>query len=298
MSCYRIFSLTVLIFSSYITYGFTKSITSTNTQICAIEKYSQTISCFGARNDTIIPDDSIQFESISSSLLFACGITATDNKMLCWRTGDFLNSALANETGFTKVAAGENHACGLKNQQLLCMGRDDYGQASPPSGNFIDVGAGNKYTCAIDTNGEIQCFGKKYFGDTSWNFSGSAPNETFVELDVGLFYQVCAISTIGDIHCWVIQETGQTHQVREGPFIHVNVHYHGVCGIHTNHTVECWGHKQVLQNLTSSVHFSELSVGVDNACGVENGTNLLKCEIIGIEFDTPSIPNDFEVYMN
>jgi alpha-tubulin suppressor-like RCC1 family protein len=221
---------------------------------------------------------------------------------LCWKEGNFWHVTFGNETGFTKVATGESHACGLKNQQLICKGRDHYGQASPPSGNFIDVSAGKDSTCAINTNGEIQCFGKgyeNYVGDEMFGiYDSSIPNGTFVEVSVGPGTQACAISTTGDIHCWGLEMFFEESHVREGPFIHVNVYFNGICGIRTNHTVECWGKRLVFYDLSSSVLFSELSIGIDNACGVENGTNLLKCELTGPNTNMLSIPNDFEVYMD
>lgn len=304
MSFVRFFLfLLIPIFSSFFQHSIAKSITSTSTQICAIEKYSQTISCFGPFNDTIIPDDSLQFESISSAFFSSCGITATERKILCWKKGHFWHKTFGNETGFTKVATGENHVCGLKNQQLTCAGRDDYGQASPPPGNFIDVSAGRDSTCAINTNGEIQCFGKGYENyvgtfEMFGLFDGSTPNGTFVEVSVGSATQACALSTTGDIHCWGLEKFFNENLVLEGPFIHVHVHFYGICGIRTNHTVECWRKRLVFYHLSSSVLFSEVSVGIDNACGVENGTNLLKCESTGPHTNKLSIPNDFEVYMD
>lgn len=294
MPSFRIFFfLKILIVLSNVNYNVASSISSTSTQTCAIEKYSKTVSCFGIRNDTIIPDDSIQFESISSADYFSCGITLIGKQILCWKRGYYVTSELSSITGFTKVSTGLNHACALKNQKILCMGRDDYGQATPPSGNFVDVSCGNKSTCAIDVNGKIHCFGKHFDSD---RFGMGPPNGTFVEVHVGPGTQACAVSSIGEIHCWGAEEF-EENQVHSGPFLHVNAHLYGYCGTHANLTVECFGRTKVFQDLALSTQFLQISIGTADACGVENGTNLLLCETVGLNYDLPFLPNDFEVYI-
>jgi alpha-tubulin suppressor-like RCC1 family protein len=214
--------------------------------------------------------------------------------MLCWKKGYYVISELSNETGFsTKLSTGQNHACALKNQQILCMGRSDYGQATPPSGNFVDISCGNRSTCAIDVNGKIHCFGKHYVSN---RFVTSPPNGTFVEVHVGPGTQACAVSSIGEIHCWGLEEFDE-NQVHSGPFIHVNVHLYGYCGTYTNLTVECFGQSKVFQDLALSTQFLEISIGIFDACGVENATNLLLCETVGRIHDVSFLPNDFEVYI-
>jgi hypothetical protein len=48
-----------------------------------------------------------------------------------------------------------------------CWGRDNYGQASPPSGTFATVSAGESYTCGVTTSGSVECWGKDNYGQAS-----------------------------------------------------------------------------------------------------------------------------------
>src|SRR6185369_10165401 len=59
------------------------------------------------------------------------------------------------------LSAGSYHTCWLKdNGTLVCWGRDDYGQATPPDGmSFIQVSAGHLHTCGVQSNGTLACWG-------------------------------------------------------------------------------------------------------------------------------------------
>ena len=47
-------------------------------------------------------------------------------------------------------------SCGIdENGDILCWGNDDYGQSSPPSGSFIQLSSGVYHSCAVTTNGNV-----------------------------------------------------------------------------------------------------------------------------------------------
>ena len=58
------------------------------------------------------------------------------------------------------ISAGTLHTCAVRtNGALECWGDDRWGQANPPAGVFTQVSAGNYTSCAIDTEGHVECWG-------------------------------------------------------------------------------------------------------------------------------------------
>ena len=69
---------------------------------------------------------------------------------------------------FRAVDAGYHHSCGvLTNGTVTCWGRNDAGEAEPPSGTFQSISAGNGFTCGVRPNGLIACWGLNVFGQAS-----------------------------------------------------------------------------------------------------------------------------------
>ena len=63
-------------------------------------------------------------------------------------------------TGYTSVTAGDWHSCALHTDGTIdCWGRNAEGEGDSPEGTYIDVTAGRLHTCAIHTDGTITCWG-------------------------------------------------------------------------------------------------------------------------------------------
>lgn len=61
---------------------------------------------------------------------------------------------------FSSVTAGGSHTCGLSDsREVVCWGRNLYGQAEEPEGKYRAVSAGGVSTCALTESGEIVCWG-------------------------------------------------------------------------------------------------------------------------------------------
>ena len=63
--------------------------------------------------------------------------------------------------GFVDVSYGSDHACALhEDGSIACWGANEYGKASPPSGEFKSVSSGEHGTCALRSDdGKIVCWG-------------------------------------------------------------------------------------------------------------------------------------------
>ena len=80
--------------------------------------------------------------------------------LACWGRDDYGQATPPSGT-FTVVSAGHLHSCGVRTDgSLACWGSSGSGQATPPSGTFTAVSAGNWHTCGVHTNGTLVCWGE------------------------------------------------------------------------------------------------------------------------------------------
>ena len=63
--------------------------------------------------------------------------------------------------GFVEISYGSDHACALhEDGSISCWGSNEYGKATPPSGDFKSVSSGEHGTCALRSDdGKIVCWG-------------------------------------------------------------------------------------------------------------------------------------------
>ena len=87
----------------------------------------------------------------------------------CWGSDEFGDGQVSgpNAEGgtFTQVSAGREHTCAIKTDGgLECWGYDGAGQVSGPNaegGTFTQVSAGAAHTCAIKTDGDARVLGHR-----------------------------------------------------------------------------------------------------------------------------------------
>ena len=58
------------------------------------------------------------------------------------------------------MSAGQWHSCALLTDGTIeCWGYNDLGQTDAPAGSFNAVSAGGLHTCGLHTSGTIECWG-------------------------------------------------------------------------------------------------------------------------------------------
>ena len=59
-----------------------------------------------------------------------------------------------------RSAPDVDYTCGVKRGgAVACWGQNDYGQATPPAGEFASVSAGRSHTCGVKRDGGVACWG-------------------------------------------------------------------------------------------------------------------------------------------
>ena len=111
----------------------------------------------------------------------------------------------------------------------------DYDQTNAPSGTFTDVSSSLSYSCAIDSDSAIHCWGWDYNNQIS-----GVPDGDFAQISAG-YYHACAIDTTGSIHCWGDDTYDQVTNRPAGTFVQVSSGEYHSCAIDTDGAITCWG---------------------------------------------------------
>ncbi len=135
--------------------------------------------------------------------------------------------------GWTAIAPGVTHTCGIMTGTIYCWGWNNYGQlgngtttdSSTPvavntatmSGTVTGIVAGGYHTCATTTSG-IYCWGMNNYGQlgngtttdssTPVAVDTSMMSGTVTALAAGNYYHTCAATTNG-VYCWGQGGSGQ-----------------------------------------------------------------------------------------
>ncbi|MFD0724674.1 RCC1 domain-containing protein [Lysobacter brunescens] len=204
-----------------------------------------------------------------------CGILR-DGTVRCW--GELPERPLADRTGFHRITVGGAHGCALdENGSALCWGDNSDGQANPPTGHFIDIAAGDRFTCGLrgysavpvdsvvcwgagaavtdkPANSDLQgisasdgnvCAYKYYGAAICWGSAGQTivPPATFNSrlnrVVVGARH-ACAWRDFSNIVCWGDNSAGQRHVPMSGGGPDLIAAGDTTCSTFLG-TVQCWG---------------------------------------------------------
>lgn len=197
------------------------------------------------------------------------------------------------DLGYSANVVGEFHGCGLlKNGEVVCWGRNDYGQASPVAGSYVSVVTGEELSAAITVTGEIVAWG--------WVSTDPFPASDYLSVAAGttnvcgvsrtgavdcLEYEIgavaweqiaihssaiCGIDVRGTITCQTLS-TGEPIESLSGPpgrsFVELCVGPQYACGRDTEGSVECWGTREEVKDVPIA-SYQQIDCGIDYACGV------------------------------
>ena len=87
-------------------------------------------------------------------------------------------SAIAPRPG--SISSGFAHSCGIQpDGTVACWGFNDFGQSTPPGGEFTQVSAGGRHTCGVESDGTVACWGNNALGQAT------PPAGTFTQVSAG-----------------------------------------------------------------------------------------------------------------
>ncbi len=165
---------------------------------------------------------------VSVGVGYACALG--DGTVRCWGdddrgqlgAGDATGGAVAGIDDAVDVAAGEHHACIVREDgQVLCWGANEWGQVGDGSQGFdgspismtlpgvAEVEGGGELFCTRDENGAVRCAGNNDMGQLG-DGTTEARTQLAPVLDLGRTNQVdlssgaqaCAVDRGGVLRCW------------------------------------------------------------------------------------------------
>ena len=169
---------------------------------------------------------------------------------------------------YIAVSAGYAHTCAIRSDgEIECWGDNERGQSDPPPGSFRAIDAGNYYTCGLRENGAIECWGGDY------SISVHTPTGRSTAVSGGGFH-ACAIRSTGAIECWGHDPPfGLGHGVTDAPdgnFRAVGAGLWHSCGVRTSGGIACWGENGIGQAEDQTGNYTAVSAGDAFTCGLRS----------------------------
>jgi hypothetical protein len=147
----------------------------------------------------------------------------------------------------------------------------------PVTGTYSQVTAGNRYTCALRTDGVVECWG--------FSFSGAAPASRTAA--TGYFTAVdafsdhtCALRSDGAAECWGNEPTGTVVPPAGTTFLQVRAGVLHSCALRSDGVAQCWGTNDDGQapptRAATSGTFTALGAAGRHTCGL-NTAGVIEC---------------------
>jgi hypothetical protein len=131
------------------------------------------------------------------------------------------------------------------------------------TGRFTQVSASASSTCALRSDGVIECWG---FYKTAPPVR-TAPSGTFVKLAASVGASNCALTSTGVVDCW-----GYMVGRHAGPYVSVVVGGNHACAQRADGVPECWGYRALWEGPeegSATAHaWSRISAGSYHTCGL------------------------------
>ncbi|MFZ5481893.1 MAG: RCC1 domain-containing protein [Myxococcota bacterium] len=135
-----------------------------------------------------------------------------------------------NDGVYLSVDAGYGWCAVRMDGTLTCYGDG----VSDPSGEYTKVSMGWEAACAIDEDGELECW-----SPVDDDALADAPTGAFQDVSVGE-RNACGVTDGGDVLCWGDEESEVRDEPR-GDFDYVAVADDAACAVYASGGLECWG---------------------------------------------------------
>ena len=175
------------------------SVSAGGTHACGLRRNGW-VECWGDNEHGQASSLEVDLISISAGGFHNCG-TARRYSIICWGyNDDYIGDYDFTPANVVSVTAGATHNCGLRQDgSVECWGNDEYGQASPLSGEFSSVSAGGFHTCGLRQDGSVECWGSDEYGQAS------PPSGHFVSISAGGAH-TCGLRHDSSVVCWGNEE--------------------------------------------------------------------------------------------
>ena len=200
----------------------------------------------GSSNTPAAVAGGLTFTMVRAGYFHSCAIQSVTGFAFCWgsnwmgqiganSTADFLTTptAVAGGQAFTQIDVGGYHSCGTTSTRTYCWGWNGYGQLGAtasgtcgtqtcsrapvglnPSLRFVGVSVGINHSCAIESTGDIHCWGSNSNGQIGDGTTVNQPQAKKIitngfknVLAGGSF--TCGVALDNRAFCWGSNQSGK-----------------------------------------------------------------------------------------
>ncbi len=194
----------------------------------------------------------------------SCGL-ARRGELTCW---GYYGVRDAPTDDAVYVTAGTSHACSLSpDLEVACWGYAEGFLCVAPPGEFELLAATATFTCALDGEGVVTCWGG--FDETDVVDPDPLDGATgFTHLAVGGFG--CVLDDAGQATCFFCGEDDESGACSppSTAFTDIGVAWSYACGLDTDGLLECWGDTPASLDGYDDQVFTRLSADHHQTCGL------------------------------
>ncbi len=234
---------------------------------CAV-RADGTVACFNEESSEGAVVDyapTVAVSSLDLDVGLICGIE-TGSRVVCDSPIGFGDLLDPPGDALDQIAVGDTYLCGIRagDGTLLCWGSSgndqcpDAGQLDAPAGQFVALATRNLHSCALDSAGEVHCWGagepsddpaQTCYGTLVNHGQSTPPGGRFRQVSAGDF-TTCAVAEDGSLACWGAgtEDVCDAYDCRQGrpptgTFEQVAIGLGHGCAMRADRTVACWGYE-------------------------------------------------------
>ena len=170
-----------------------------------------------------------------------------------------------------QVGPGDFFSCVLANGgSVLCGGSNSRGRATPPADleQVVQLALGRRHACALTVSGRVRCWGR----DDDGQSTPPLIPEAVMQLSVGDEHS-CALTVAGRVYCWGHNTDGQaTPPAALSPVVQLGLGNFHSCALTASGRLSCWGRDGDDQSSPPSPAgmdlFAQLAVGNEHSCAL------------------------------
>ena len=262
-------------------------------RICALTRDGELTCLHASRPEARLAPEG-RFRDVALRGGGTCAV-GEDGSLRCWDRYGVLEDERSGS--FAEVTSGARHTCALTRRgKAVCWGNDDWGQVSGrdvhltpdqvrsrggwagatdlerdleavasgvPADGFVQVAAGQDHSCALRADGEVVCWGRNAYGESS------PPPGPFLQVVAGAD-RSAGLRPDGSVTCW-----GRLDETRPGPYLSLSARRDRICGVLIDGSIDCWSGK-FESGLDGLGPFVDVAVAARATCGLR-GDGIARC---------------------